>query len=216
MSKLRVLLAVVLALAFGSSACQPPPGSNGAFSATATPILPTPAPLVWPFSPPSGPVPDPPVQNFGVIEQGIVCRAAQPTDEQYRELADQGFQSVISFRKERGDEREFILGMGFKYYLYLDIEDENQPTDQQAEEFLSFVTDRRHWPILMHCKVGVGRTGTMAALIRYAVDGWPLEKALEEARAYRSGTDLVAPQMQWLRRWAATHPPGSHRPKVAP
>jgi protein-tyrosine phosphatase len=196
-----------------------PPSATADTLAVPTPtVLPKPSqtPLTWPFSPFSGPAPSPPVQNFGVIEEGIVCRSAQPNDEEYRYLASQGFKSVISFRREIGNEEQRILSLGYKFYLFLDIEDETQPTDQQAEEFLAFVTNKDHWPIVMHCKVGVGRTGTMAALIRYSIDGWPMNQAMDEALIYRGGTQLVTPQVQWLQRWAATHSPGSHRPKVLP
>jgi len=51
----------------------------------------------------------------------------------------------------------------------------------------------------------------MAALVRYAIDGWPLERALAEARTYRRGEDLGPPYIAWLRRWAAHHEPASHR-----
>jgi protein-tyrosine phosphatase len=183
-------------------------------TATASP-LPNPSPVYWPFSPQSGPVPNPRIPNYGVIEEGIICRSAQPTEEQYRELVGMGFKSVINFRQEQPFEEKYIRGLGFQYYLFLDIPDENQPTDQQAHDFLQFVTNKQHWPIIMHCKVGVGRTGTMAALIRYAVDAWPLDQAIAEAIDYRGGNPLVQPQVTWLRQWAMTHPPGDHRPPDA-
>jgi len=51
----------------------------------------------------------------------------------------------------------------------------------------------------------------MAAFVRYAIDGWPLERALAEARSYRKGSKLAPQYIAWLRRWAAGHEPGSHR-----
>lgn len=99
--------------------------------------------------------------------------------------------------------------------MWLDIEDETAPTDEQAERFLSFVSDSNNWPVLIHCKVGLGRTGTMVALIRYSIDGWSMEEALKEARVYRGGISMVKVQVDWLRRWAENHPPGSYRPAVS-
>ncbi len=167
---------------------------------------------VWVSSPFSGPVSNPALANFGVINEGIVYRSAQPTEEGYRWLRSQGFKSVVSFRRESGSNRAEVLGRGFRNSLWLDIEDETDPSDQQAERFLAFVNDSNNWPILIHCKIGVGRTGTMAALIRYAIDGWSMEEAMAEAKAYRGGVQLVQPQVDWLARWAANHPPASHRP----
>jgi hypothetical protein len=53
----------------------------------------------------------------------------------------------------------------------------------------------------------------MAALTRYAVDGWSLDQALAEARSYRNGKDLSKIRLDWLTRWARTHQPGSARLK---
>ncbi len=50
----------------------------------------------------------------------------------------------------------------------------------------------------------------MAALVRYAIDGWSIDEALAEARRYTKGKDLFARDVSWLRRWAANHEPGSY------
>lgn len=167
---------------------------------------------VWVASPLSGPVRGHPVANFGVVEEGILYRSAQPSQTDYQWLLDNGVKSIVSFRKEKGDTRNEVIGLGFQNYLFLDIEDETNPSDTQAEKFLTFVTDSRNWPVLIHCKVGVGRTGTLAALVRYAVDGWTMDEALKEARLYRNGIELVPSQTAWLSSWASRHPRGSHHP----
>ena len=166
----------------------------------------------WKSSPMTGPVGTPPVANFGIVESGIVYRSAQPSDDQLRWLQSHGFKSIVSFRRESGDHTDHMVDVGFKNALWLNIEDETNPNDEQALRFLDFVTDPENWPVLIHCKVGLGRTGTMAALIRYAIDGWTMEQAMAEARLYRGGIDLVPSQIEWLRRWEANHPPSCHRP----
>lgn len=167
---------------------------------------------LWASSPLSGPIAGAPVANFGMVEEGIVYRSAQPTEADYRWLLGQGFKSIVSFRREKGDNSQEVLGLGFRNYLWLNVEDEREPSDEQAERFLDFVTDPQNWPVLIHCKVGLGRTGTMAALIRYAIDGWSMQDAIMEARLYRGGVDLVPSQLEWLAHWAASHPPACHRP----
>lgn len=181
-------------------------GRDGAVSSHTTRVAP------WTSSPMSGPAADPPIANFGVVEDGSIYRSAQPTEADLRRLLKQGFKSIVSFRRETGDTTEHTLNLGFSNSLWLNIEDETNPTDEQAERFLDFVTDPQNWPVLVHCKVGVGRTGTMSALIRYAIDGWPMEQALKESRLYRNGVELVPSQIDWLKRWAASHPPACHRP----
>jgi len=167
---------------------------------------------IWSSSPLSGPIKDGPIAHFGVVEEGILYRSAQPDEDQVRWLVNQGFRSIVSFRREAGDHTGHMLKDGFKNALWLNVEDEADPNDEQAARFLDFITDSENWPILIHCKVGLGRTGTMAALARYAVDGWSMEDAIKEARLYRGGVDLVPSQMVWLEHWAANHPPACHRP----
>ena len=50
-----------------------------------------------------------------------------------------------------------------------------------------------------------------AVLVRYGIDGWPLDKALAESRTYRGGEDLPEKRLAWLASWAATRKPGSYR-----
>jgi protein tyrosine/serine phosphatase len=85
------------------------------------------------------------------------------------------------------------------------------PTEQQAEQFLRFIQDPKNQPVHIHCVAGQSRTGLMAALTRYAIDGWSLDRAFEEARHYRQGRVLSKKREDWLREWAAKHPAGSFR-----
>ncbi len=169
----------------------------------------------WTPSPFSGPIAAPPIENYGVVEQGILYRSAQPNKGEYRWLLSQGFKSIVSFRRETGDQADLVLSSGFENYLWISIEDETNPSDEQATQFLAFVTDSSHWPILIHCKVGLGRTGTLAALVRYAIDGWSMDEAIREAKLYRGGVDLVPSQTAWLLDWASRYAPGSYRPTAS-
>ena len=149
------------------------------------------------------------VPNYGVVWENRLTRSGQPRSEEgWRWLRRQGIKSVVNFRAEEDTD---YTGLDFERVLWLPFTSHKPPTDDDAEEFLAFVRDRRNWPVHIHCKNGRGRTGVMAALVRYAIDGWPLERALAEARTYRRGEDLGPPYIAWLRRWAAHHEPASHR-----
>lgn len=168
------------------------------------------APPTWTSSPVSGPVKGTPVWNYGVVDQDLLSRSALPKEQGYTWLRRQGVISVVNLMmKDVGE--VYLRGLGFQNYLWLPLH--GPPTDDaQAERFLQFVGDSRNWPVHVHCAEGKDRTGGLVALVRYAIDGWPIEKALEEARLYRKGEDLTPKFLEWLERWGQRHPPGSHRP----
>lgn len=154
--------------------------------------------------------------SFATPVSGVLSRSGQPLAPEFSWLKDHGWKSVVNLRidGERGEVGDDTKLMGFSAlgltYLHLPLTDGQPPTNEQAERFLAFVTDPANLPVHVHCRGGIGRTGTMVALYRYAVQGWPIDTAIEESRAFRGG--ISGSQKTWLEYWAATHPPGSHRP----
>lgn len=148
-----------------------------------------------------------PLRNYGVIWPNKLTRSGMPhSDQGWQWLRNQGVKSVVTFRPEH-DVNYDRFGL---QVMRLPME-EDPPSQQQAEEFLRYIQDPQNQPVHIHCTAGVGRTGLMAALARYAIDGWPLEQALAESRSYRDGKDLSRNRLGWLKQWAATHQPGSAR-----
>jgi hypothetical protein len=161
--------------------------------------------------PSSGPVKGAPIKMYGVVDEDILSRSSRPTTAGYTWLRHEGVKNIVNFTDEDpGD--AFFKALGFEGYLWLPIVDGKPPTDAQVEQFLNLVRDSQNWPVHMHCAEGKSRAGLMAALVRYAIDGWPLDKALEEAKLYRKGKSLRPTYVQWLTHWAKSHPPGSYGP----
>jgi protein tyrosine phosphatase (PTP) superfamily phosphohydrolase (DUF442 family) len=57
----------------------------------------------------------------------------------------------------------------------------NPPTDEEANRFVSIVTDTAKGPFFVFCADGLNRIGEMTAIYRVAHSEWSVEKALEEA-----------------------------------
>jgi hypothetical protein len=152
-----------------------------------------------------------PMRNFGVVWDHKLTRSGLPYgDAGWEWLKQQGVHSVVTFREENDvDYAKF----GFQDVLHLPWSGYREPTEEQVETYLKFIQDPSNQPVHIHCSAGKSRTSLMAALARYAIDGWPLDRALAEAKLYRSGEDMSPHLITWLRNWAAQHPPGSFRVK---
>jgi len=154
------------------------------------------------------------LRHYGVVWEKRLTRSGMPKNASgWKWLRSQRVKSIVTFRIENDVD---YSKYGFERVLRIPISGNppaDPPSDQQAEEFLRIIQDPNNAPVHMHCNAGRDRTGMMAALARYSIDGWPMEKALEEARSYRHGEDLPPKRMAWLYNWAAKHKAGSYRVK---
>jgi protein tyrosine phosphatase (PTP) superfamily phosphohydrolase (DUF442 family) len=57
----------------------------------------------------------------------------------------------------------------------------NPPTDEEANRFVSLVTDATRGPFFVFCADGLNRIGEMTAIYRVAHSKWTIENALAEA-----------------------------------
>jgi hypothetical protein len=151
---------------------------------------------------------DSPLRNYGVVWGHKLTRSGMPyVGTGWVWLRKQGVRSVVTFRPEDDvNYRQF----GFEHILRVPMTGHMLPTDEQVDAYLRFIQDPANQPVHIHCTAGRSRTGVMAALARYAVDGWPLERALSEAKTYRDGKDLSPGLVAWLQNWASRHAPGSY------
>ncbi|TSC73148.1 MAG: hypothetical protein G01um101438_171 [Parcubacteria group bacterium Gr01-1014_38] len=152
--------------------------------------------------------------SFAIPVSGVFSRSGQPLVSEFTWLKERGWKSVVNLRTdgERGEIGDDAKLQGFTNlgltYLHIPLTDGQPPTEDQAEQFLWFVTNPENQPVHIHCRGGIGRTGTMTALYRYAVQGWPMDLAIQESRAFRGGVN--ARQATWLQLWAQKYPPESH------
>jgi hypothetical protein len=158
---------------------------------------------------PRGPESRGPVPNFGIIWQGKLTRSGLPKNEDgWKWLRKQGVKSIVNFRARNDVNYE---GYGFGNSLWIPMDNGRFPTETEAVTYLTWIQDPAHQPVNVQCAEGKDRTGMMAALARYAIGGWSMDKAVSEASLYRKGKPLADERINWLRDWARKHPPASHR-----
>ncbi|HZJ46434.1 MAG TPA: tyrosine-protein phosphatase [Pyrinomonadaceae bacterium] len=158
-----------------------------------------------------GPEAKGPVPKFGVLWEGKLTRSGLPKNEDgWKWLRAQGVNSIVNFRARNDVDYK---GYGFDNALWIPMDNGRLPTQAEAEAYLAWIQDPANQPVNIQCAEGKDRTGMMAALARYAIDGWTIDEALAEASLYRKGEPLANVRIRWLREWASKHQPGSHRRK---
>lgn len=102
------------------------------------------------------------------------------------EIHDQGIDAIVNLCEEFCDLHELEENAGFEVF-YLPITDERAPKMEEMEKGLEWIDEAMYLgkKVLVHCKHGVGRTGTFvtAYLLRRGMGLKKAEKLLKKTRA---------------------------------
>jgi atypical dual specificity phosphatase len=143
------------------------------------------------------------LRNFSWLVEGKIAGAAlSDSAETLSELRDLGIRAVVCLVEWPVDE-ELIRSMGFEY-LKLKVPSFMSPTQEQIDRFIDFVEsmERQGSPVLVCCRMGWGRTGSMLAsyLVRKGLDA---ESAIEEVRRKRPRSIESPEQEEAIRNYAS-------------
>ena len=125
------------------------------------------------------------IDNFGRVHTKLY-RGGQPSSEGLVALKKLGVDTIISFTLgEEGAKVEAAeaerLGMTYMPLPWSTVE---VPEPEQVDAFLNYLKSNPEKTVFVHCKAGADRTGTMIALSRIALDGWPSARAIDEMNAF--------------------------------
>jgi protein tyrosine phosphatase (PTP) superfamily phosphohydrolase (DUF442 family) len=133
-------------------------------------------------------------------------RGGTPDKEGIAWLKSIGVKTIINLRHFHGDtEGELAAAAGLRYQR-LPMESSDAPSRAQVARFLALVNDPAARPIYVHCQHGVDRTGTMMAVYRMEIDGWPNAEAFAEMEFFEAHDiwrDLRAFVRRYRPGWAA-------------
>ena len=104
-------------------------------------------------------------------------RSAQPTSEGFKNLKALGIETVVNLRSFHSDRDE--IGDTDLAYEHIPMKAWH-PKEKEVVRFLQIATTPARTPVLVHCQHGADRTGTLCAIYRIAVEGWPKETAITE------------------------------------
>jgi atypical dual specificity phosphatase len=126
-----------------------------------------------------------------------VSAPADKFDDDVKCLKDLGVRSIIA-ALDLPTQREIFRNCGFQY-LSLQIPDGFPPTIEQAVETLAFY-DSSPRPLAVHCEGGIGRTGTLLAIILMH-RGLTAGAAVRAVKAVMPPALENRPQVEFVRRF---------------
>lgn len=106
-----------------------------------------------------------------------IYRSAQPRDGAQDALAELGIKSVISLRWSA--DKAALLPDANRIHAPIESWDVDHDEVMRA---LKALVDPANQPVLLHCRHGADRTGTVIAAYRMVVEDWSAEDAIEEMR----------------------------------
>ncbi len=170
-------------------------------------------------------------KRLRVVTPGKFYRSGQLTAEGFRDAHQRyGFKTVINLQEEARDplipmtwrarptvrESELCKALGVRY-VALDggvLDDPNQDPGSRPrviDDFLEILDDPANYPVLIHCKAGLHRTGLMTAIYRMEYECWPVDRAIRELRANGFGTFAATDGNEYIDRFVLKYERGVRR-----
>ena len=123
------------------------------------------------------------IKNFGQMDERFY-RGAQPKQEDYKELAAIGVNTIIDLRDDPEDFAKAAAEAAGMKYINIPMSDKKRPQEEQIEKFLSTVNDPATGAFYVHCAGGRHRTGVMGAMYRYNHNHWNYDQVYKEMKQY--------------------------------
>ena len=144
------------------------------------------------------------IVNYTKVDAVVACGGATETSA-LEALKNDGFKAVINLRQaseaganvEENAARAKALGLN---YIHLPLNGQ-APDPKIVDAFLAAVADKSNQPVFIHCG-SASRVGAVWMVKRVLQDGWPLDKATEEAKMIGLRS---APLEEFAKQYIATH-----------
>jgi atypical dual specificity phosphatase len=146
--------------------------------------------------------------NFSWVVEGRVAGSAYPKgapEAVVAELQRHGFKTVVDLTEHADAPLTAAKQAAGISAVQIAVEDYKAPSPAQMDAFAEVVADEANWPVLVHCRAGIGRTGTMLAV---AVDALtqrgmhePVADVVDHVRSLRKGSLEVAQQVTAFAAW---------------
>jgi len=134
-------------------------------------------------------------KNFGTVVPGKIYRSGELTIAALADVVeDHKIKTIVDFGAwEDGSRHDNLEAMAAKSLgverIVLRLEGDGSGDPTMYLEALRIMTDPSKQPVLIHCGAGSERTGCAVVLYRNIVQGVEIDRAYEEAMAFRHDPD---------------------------
>lgn len=138
------------------------------------------------------------LDNFGVVEEGLIYRSGQPTPHQLEDFVRaHGIRTVINAREPDAPEELMAAeqrtcdALGVRM-VRLPMPGDGRADFEQFDAALAVLKNPTNLPVLVHCARGSYRSGAIIAAYRVLVQGRSEKDAIDEMAKYRAHMDRHA------------------------
>ena len=165
-------------------------------------------------------------KRLRVMTEGRVYRSGCLTADGFRDAIQKyGIKTVITFWDENPDpelcanrfscsaikESDLCYEMGVTYkFIYVELLPEHRAGKERlkaVDDFLEVMDDESSYPVLIHCKAGLHRTGVMGAIYRMEYEGWSRSEALRELRSHGFGHFIANTSNDYIVQYVMAYQP---------
>lgn len=164
--------------------------------------------------------------NFGVVVEGQLYRSGQPASGALASIMNlYKIATIINLRGEDEDNDEWqeAARLGYHientpdtiavsrqvgmHYMHIPLPGFHNASVADIRRIMGIVLDKFYWPVLVHCRRGADRTGTVVACYRL-LNGWEIAAVFREAHHYGM-SDLEIMMQSFITGFAAGHTLGA-------
>jgi protein tyrosine/serine phosphatase len=165
-------------------------------------------------------------KRFRVVTPGKMYRSGCMTAAGLEQaIKKHGIKTVINLMEEAPDpllqphffapasvkESELVARAGARYILmtvdYLPRNKARTQRPETIERYLEILDHPGNYPVLIHCKAGLHRTGVLVALYRMEYEDWTKSEALEELRVNGFGEFASTSANEYVQQYVLSYRP---------
>ena len=164
------------------------------------------------------------------IIPGRIYRSGQLTAEGFADARERfGICTIINLQDDNLDpdlyenfwsgrrikESEFCERLGLRFVVIKpDLVSKKTPEKhpEAIDQLLEILDDENNYPVLIHCKAGLHRTGILSAVVRMEYQGWTPAEAYRELKAHGFGDWVCTEANEYVSQYVLNYHPGQRTP----